>query len=302
MISKYTLHNVLGEGGYSKVYKCTDNIGIRYACKVLPKNINKRHRIQREILHMQMLKFSPKVVHIVDCGEDENSYYIIQELCRGGSVNQYISKCDYGENMISSVVRGTTRGLCHMHENGIIHSDIKTNNIFFGDLSEDADIKIGDFGLSIQARGDVTLVDDIVGTPYYLAPENLSHKYCFTSDVWGLGVMAYNLLCGKMPFNDKQNPLKPSMSRLWNSILFGTPDMSCGKWTNISEDAKDFIRLCLEKDPKARPSAKDCLTHPWLTKTDINDRFKGQPLDYEPFKYEEELLMNAQTINKYMLR
>lgn len=296
MLRQYTLHNLLGEGGYSKVYKCTDSIGIRYACKVMPKAKNRRCRIQQEIMNMKTLHFSPKIVHLVDCGEDDDCYYIIQELCRGGSVNDYICKYNYGENLIASIIRGTARGLCHMHENGLIHRDIKGSNIFFGDLSEDADVKIGDLGLSLEVNEKIVVVDELVGTPFFMSPENLLQRYEFKSDIWSVGVMAYNLLCGKMPFTDRAHPVSPRITQVWKSILHDTPNMECGKWVNISNEAKDFISLCLQKEAHLRPSARECLTHPWLTSTDINDRFKGQPLECQPFQYEHLSLMRAQTL------
>ena len=92
MIGKYTLHNKLGEGGYSTVFKCTDSIGIRYACKVMEKQKNKRNRVTKEVLTMKMMRHSPKIVRYVDACEDATSYYIIQEWCRGGSVYDYMKQ------------------------------------------------------------------------------------------------------------------------------------------------------------------------------------------------------------------
>lgn len=288
----------MGEGGYSSVYKCTDGIGIRYACKILPKDKNKRLRVQQEVKIMKMLKHSPKLVRFVDAGEDEQSYYIVQELCRGGAVKDYMSAHEnYGENTVASIVRGTLRGLHHMHELGIIHRDIKTGNIFLGDTSDDADVKIGDLGTAIISDLNIVEVDELVGTAFYMAPENLSHKYHVTSDIWSVGVMTYQLLSGKMPFNDHVNPLSPSLSKIWHGILFENPTMAGNRWATITDDAKDFVKMCLTKDFHQRPTAKECLSHPWLTKTDCNDRFKGKPLHCKPFKYDEIPLMNAQTLD-----
>ena len=298
MNGKYILHEELGSGGYSTVYKCTDSIGIRYAIKQLPKNKNKRIRIQQEIHIMKMLKHSPKIVGFRDAGEDEDNYYIVQDLCRGGDVKSYITAYDnYGENTVASVVRGVLRGLVHMHERGIIHRDIKSGNIMLGDRSEDADVKIGDFGTAIVSNLDVVEVDDIIGTPWFLAPENLSSKYHTKSDIWSLGVMTYQLLSGNMPFNDFENPFNPSLSKIWNTILFKEPKMSSSKWNSVSDDAKDFISKCLIKDYTERPSALDLLGHQWLTKSDCHDRFKGIPLLCKPFRYEDITMMNASTIH-----
>lgn len=298
MFGQYTLHNKLGEGGYSSVYKCTDAIGVRYACKILPKDKNKRGRVQDEIHIMKMLQHSPKIVRFVDAGEDDTSFYIVQELCRGGAVKEYMSSHEnYGENTVASIVRGALRGLYHMHELGIIHRDVKAGNIFLGDTSDDADVKLGDLGTAMMAGpNDEIEVNELVGTAWFMAPENLSYTYHLNSDVWSLGVMTYQLLSGRMPFNDHTNPFQPSLAKIWHGILFEEPKLKGQRWDGVSDDAKDFVKQCLIKDYKQRPSAKDCLAHPWLTKTDCNDRFKGKMLACQPFKYEDATMMNAKTI------
>lgn len=91
MLGQYTLHEKIGEGGYSSVRKCTDGIGIRYACKILPKDKNKRFRVQQEVYVMKALKKSSKIVRFIEAAEDENAYYIVQEWCRGGSVIRKIA-------------------------------------------------------------------------------------------------------------------------------------------------------------------------------------------------------------------
>lgn len=297
MNGKYILHETLGCGGYSTVFKGTDTLGIRYAIKQLPKSKNKRIRVQEEIKIMKKLKHSPKIVRFQDAGEDEENFYIVQELCRGGDVKEYTSGYDlYAENTVSSVVRGVLRGLVHMHEQGIIHRDIKAGNILLGDRSEDADVKIADFGTAMITDLEVTEVDDLVGTPFFLAPENLSYKYHKNSDIWSLGVMTYQLLCGKMPFNDRENPFHPSVAKIWKGIIFEEPKYTGSRWEYVSNDAKDFVQKCLTKDFQSRPSALECLLHPWLTRTDCNDRFKGTPLQCKPFVYEDITCMQAKTI------
>ena len=296
MLGKFFMHEKLAEGGYSSVFKCTDHIGIRYACKVLPKNNNKRPRVSQEITVMEKLKFSPKIVSLVEAYEDIDAYYIVQEWCRGGSVQQYVqSHPSYGENTVASILRGALRGLVHMHENNIVHRDIKAGNIMLGDTGEDANVKIGDMGTAIimPTDDDVVTVDELVGTIWFMSPENLSHVYHKTSDVWSVGVLAYQLLTGMMPFNDNDNPISPNMLTICKQIIINEPKMHGHRWLGISDDAKDFVLACLQKDHTKRPSAIHCLAHPWLTKTDCADRFKGTPLSCLPFRYDEM----AMTIN-----
>jgi calcium-dependent protein kinase len=300
MIAQYTLHNIIGNGGYSTVYKCTDSIGVRYACKMMPKEKNKRDRVENEMSIMKSMKNSPKIVRFVDIGEDDENFYIIQEWCRGGSVKDYIeSYTEYGENTVASIVRGVLRGLHHLHENGIIHRDIKAGNIYLGDKSDDADVKIGDFGTSLYINDDVIEVDSVIGTPWFMAPENLKSEYHRKSDIWSLGVLTYQLLSGKLPFNDKKDPNNPSLSAVWKSILYDELKMEGKRWVDIDIDAKDFVSLCLQKEYNKRPTAYECLQHPFLTKTDCNDRFKGTSLKCRPFEYINNIDMRAVTLDVY---
>lgn len=297
MYGQYILHAKLGEGGYSTVYKCTDNIGVRYACKMLPKDRNARSRVHNEVDILKRLNNSPKIVRLHDVGENAEAYYIIQEWCRGGTVKDYITEYEnYGENTVASIVRGVLRGLVHMNEQGMIHRDIKGANIFLGDKSDDADVKIGDLGTAMQMHGEVMDVEELIGTVWFLPPESLSRKYHLTSDVWSLGVMTYQLLSGKMPFNDFENPFRPRIPVIWKRILTDDPKMTGKRWESVSQDAKDFISMCLNKDYKQRPTASQCLNHRWLTQTDCNDRFKGTPLQCQPFKYDDNSIMNAKTL------
>ena len=83
---------------------------------------------------------------------------------------------------------------------------------------------------------DVVEVDDCAGTPLFMAPETLSHKYCCGSDIWSLGVMTYQLLCGRMPFTDRDDPMNPALSKIWFSILHLEPQFNSKAWMNISDE------------------------------------------------------------------
>lgn len=301
----YKLQEKLGSGGFSSVYKCVDHLGIRYACKVMDKQKNKRHRVQQEIEMLSQLNTSMRVARIIDAREDDTNFYVIQEWYKGGMLKDYVSKYDvYAENTVASIVRGILRGLYHIHSTGIVHRDIKGPNIVFSDPSPDADIRIIDFGaamyLNRNKRGvnDLTPSDDIVGTPWYMAPEALSYKFGMKTDIWSVGVLTYQLLCGHMPFDDRESPSKPSILRIFKSIYMDEPNMSSDGWKHISPEARDFVLSCLQKDVHKRPLAEDALNHPWLTSTDCSDRFTGVALECSPFLYENDTLMNAMSFRK----
>lgn len=295
-MNNYFLHEKLGDGGYSTVHRCSDIVGIRYVCKVLPKDKNKRSRVQNEVQILKRLSFSTKVPRIVEALEDDNAFYIIQEWCRGGPVQEYVSVYDkYSENTVASIIRGVLRGLHHIHEAGVIHRDIKASNILLADKSEDAEVKICDFGSAVIYDFEEVETSDLVCTPWFAAPETLCHKLVPKSDVWSVGVMTYQLLTGRMPFNDWKNPKHPSVAMIWRSILHEEPVYTGKYWDQVSEEAKDFVKCCLQKSIDNRLSVTEALGHTWLCGSACSDRFTGTPLMVKPFKYEESSIMNAHT-------
>lgn len=300
-MNRYTLLEKLGDGGYGSVYKCRDQIGVRYACKVIPKNTYKRERVQQELEALEKLQRSTRVTRLIDAQEDDQSFYIIQEWCKGGALRDYVKSAPqlYGENTVASIVRGTLRGLCHVHRAELVHRDIKGGNILFADVTPDADIKLADFGASIECDtgpNQVVESQNLVGTPWFVSPEGLSHKFGYKSDIWSLGVLTYQLLCGKMPFNDKEEPHSPKLSAIYRSIFTDDPNMKGRVWDSISPDAKDFVRRCLKKELHERPMAEDALSHPWLTKSDCADRFTGTALELVCTPFEFESFMHARTL------
>lgn len=267
MISKYILHNKIGKGGYSTVYRCTDKVGLNYACKKVLKNKVKKQRIINEIEVMKSLCYCPSTIKLIEAGEDEENYYIIQELCNKGSLADYVINSKVKEEKeVIRLVRAILSGLYHVHESGIVHCDIKLGNIFVFEDCNDIQLKFGDFGNSIILGNEITEDKYLLsGTPHFMAPETLSHVYDTKSDVWSLGVMTYELISGNLPFNDPNNKYNPSLPMLWKSIFQDKPTFKETAWQNVSDLCQDFIKQCLLKDFKIRPSTIECLKHPWLS-------------------------------------
>jgi serine/threonine protein kinase len=150
-----------------------------------------------------------------------------------------------------------------VHKHNIVHRDIKPGNIFL----EDAHYKLGDFGAALYLNESESLQNQNLGTLWYIAPESLNTTYSTTSasDIWSVGIMTYELLSGEMPFNDIKYPKNPRVSKLLESIFRDCPDFHRNPiWSTIDEKAKEFILLCLDKDPKNRPDALSALSHPWI--------------------------------------
>jgi len=269
----------IGEGGYSKIYKCQDSIGIRGICKVIPKQKTSFAKFEREVTCMQRLTRSPKVVQLYDALEDNEAYYMIMEWCRGGAIQDYISgHTVYSENTVASIVRGVLRGLAHTHRAGVVHRDIKPGNILLTDKSPDAEVKLADYGAAFICESDKLIdVDHTVGTPWYMAPESLRSKISHKSDIWAIGVMTYQLLTGYVPFDGH------SVNDIWRKVLTTDPSWKRERWEKISPEALDFVQWCLEKEYEDRPSAQESLDHAWLKKTSCEDRFTGTSIELYTF-------------------
>jgi calcium-dependent protein kinase len=279
---KYTIDKAafIAEGGYSKIYKCQDVLGIRGVCKHIPKAKTSLEKFEREVMMMHQLSHSPKVVQLYDALENDDSYFLILEWCRGGSIQDYTSNHTlYSENTVASIVRGVLRGLVHVHRAGIVHRDIKPGNVLLTDKSPDAEVKLTDFGAALLCEAGGTVeTKSTIGTPWYMAPETLRSIVAPETDIWSVGVMTYQLLTGVMPFEGS------SMENIWRRVLVSDPLWNSERWSGISDDAKEFVKLCLDKELGNRPSAIQCLDNAWLKKTSCEDRFTGTSIELQPFK------------------
>ena len=156
----------------------------------------------------------------------------------------------------------------YCHKQNIVHRYIISNNPFFRDLkpenvllleqNKDFDaIKIIDFGTSLVYDSNKSL-DEKLGTPYYIAPEVLNKKYNEKCDIWSCGVLLYITISGMPPFNGQSD------QEIMKKVRIGKFSFSDPCWSNVSDKAKDMISKLLTYDPEHRPSAEQCLQHPWI--------------------------------------
>jgi len=144
--------------------------------------------------------------------------------------------------------------LSHCHKAGIIHRDIKPENLLFETSDENSVLKIIDFGTSRKITEDIKCTE-LIGTPYYVAPEVLEGAYDEKCDLWSCGVILYIMLSGYPPFNGLNT------GKIFKKIKHALYTFSSEEWQGISEDAKDLISKLLQKDPNQRLSAEEALMH-----------------------------------------
>ncbi|KAL1814116.1 hypothetical protein ACET3Z_024181 [Daucus carota] len=271
----YTIGKKLGQGQFGTTHLCTEKAtGTLYACKTIPKKklICKEdyEDVWREIQIMHHLSEHPNVVLIKGTYEDPLFVHIVMELCAGGELfDRIVMKGQYSEREAAKLLKTIVGVVEACHSLGVMHRDLKPENFLFLSTDEDAALKATDFGLSVFYKPGETFCD-VVGSPYYVAPEVLQKHYGPESDVWSAGVILYILLSGVPPF------WAETEMGIFRQILQAKLDFESEPWPSISDSAKDLIRKMLDRNPKKRLSAHEVLCHPWI----VDDRIApDKPLD-----------------------
>eukprot|EP00427_Karlodinium_veneficum_P026167 CAMPEP_0169214206 /NCGR_PEP_ID=MMETSP1016-20121227/17219_1 /TAXON_ID=342587 /ORGANISM="Karlodinium micrum, Strain CCMP2283" /LENGTH=521 /DNA_ID=CAMNT_0009291987 /DNA_START=46 /DNA_END=1611 /DNA_ORIENTATION=+ len=251
----------LGEGSYGAVSKCTNkSTGVTRAVKSISKSQMKNlDRFKQEIAIMKIMDH-PNIIKLYESFEDHRNIYLVMELSTGGELfDRIIDAGHFTEVQAACVMQHMFRAIFYMHENHICHRDLKPENFLFAskDPIEKCALKVIDFGLACKFSADQVLTTK-AGTPYYVAPQVLAGKYDQSSDLWSLGVIMYVVLCGYPPFYGETDADVLAKVRLGN-FSFNAAD-----WKNISEDAKNLIRMLLKMNPKDRYTAEQALNHVWV--------------------------------------
>ncbi|RWR74459.1 Protein kinase domain-containing protein [Cinnamomum micranthum f. kanehirae] len=261
----YTIGKLLGHGQFGYTFAATvkangDCVAVKRIDKnkmILPIAVED---VKREVKILQALAGHENVVRFHNAFEDDSFVYIVMELCEGGELlDRILAKKDkcYTEKDAAVVVRQMLKVAAECHLHGLVHRDMKPENFLFKSTEEDSPLKATDFGLSDFIKPGRKF-KDIVGSAYYVAPEVLKRKSGPESDVWSIGVITYILLCGRRPFWDK------TQDGVFKQVLRSKPDFSRKPWPSISNSAKDFIKKLLVKDPRARLTAAQALSYPWV--------------------------------------
>lgn len=209
----------------------------------------------------------PLVCPLQEVYEDDNAIHLVLELCSGGDLyNRMQEKKVFSEDYARETVRQMMRTVAYLHLNNVCHRDLKLENWVYADDSDDAPLKLIDFGLStvFSSKGNTSrnpAMTKGVGTAYYMAPEVRCGRYDERCDVWSLGVITFMLLSGRPPF-----PGADAESIMRRVTRARGPRFKGKTWEHISPDARSFIDACLSEE-RLRPSAAQALELPWLSST-----------------------------------
>lgn len=205
-IGKYEIQGVLGRGGMGIVYKGWDPaISRSVAIKAIAKaslDAGELKRVMNRFRHEAQAVgrlVHPRIVQIYDYGEDDETAYIVMELVNGKTLAQHLAQeVSYEIREVGEIIRQLLDGIGYAHAEGVVHRDIKPSNIM---INIDGRIKISDFGIARIESSDLTQAGDVLGTPYYMAPEQfLGTEVDTLADLYAIGVIAYELLTGSKPF------------------------------------------------------------------------------------------------------
>ena len=283
---KYDIDNnrVIGTGYYSSVKECTDRTtGQRYAVKSILKSnpAVKKTELHREVRLLQEMKHD-NIIQLVDVFEDAEYLHLVTDLCIGGELYDRIVKkkqsvavgC-FAEDEAAQILYQVLKAVSYLHSQDVVHRDVKPENIVFETNEKDSCIKLVDFGLArnhYQSSFEPYMTD-VVGTPYFLAPEVLREKYDKSCDLWSVGVTAFVLLGGYPPFRGRNSRATMEL------IKRGKFTFHSNHWKYVSKEGRDFISRLLKVNPKKRMSADEALNHPWIVKHATTEKTKEELAD-----------------------
>lgn len=262
--ARYTLGDVLGEGGYSVVKAGKSKLsGETVAVKIVTrKDLSQEDEesLRSEVQILSELKHK-NITRLVDFFEEEKYFFVVLEYLDGGELfDRIVKKTFYNEKEARDLVFTLLMAIKYCHDHDIVHRDLKPENLLLTTRNDDADVKLADFGFAIRAKGFTITTQ--CGTPGYIAPEILkSIPYGKPADMWSFGVILYILLGGYPPFHDD------NQRTLFRKIVKGDYQFHSDYWGGVSKDAKDLIRGLLTVDQTKRLTVQQALEHPWLGKT-----------------------------------
>ena len=270
----YTIIKDLGHGSYGQVKKVKHKkLNEIRAMKITNKKSNSSKyeiEILRKISH-------PNITNIFEIFADSKKYYVIMEYLEGGELFDAITSIgSFTEESACQVMKQLLSAIFYLHSNCIVHRDLKPENIMLLQKPENGNyhIKLIDFGTAKIFKPGKKM-NKFIGTSYYIAPEVLKERYDEKCDVWSCGIILYILLCGYPPFNGNTNV------EIFHAIQNQNPLFAGEEWDDITNEAKELIKLMLRKNPNERWDAAQCLKHKWFKILEDSEKSKNAQKNFK---------------------
>ncbi|RCH97480.1 hypothetical protein CU098_005443 [Rhizopus stolonifer] len=252
----YQVGNCVGKGQFGSVYRALDlSTGEIVAIKRLYLQDGELDTdIMKEVALLKTLSHT-NIIRYLGLVQNQHSINIVLEYAENGSLMSTLKAFGaFPEKLVASFCIKILNGLEYLHQNQVVHCDLKAANIL---TTKTGDVKLTDFGVSLNLKIKGIDIGAVSGTPNWMAPEVIELKGASTkSDIWSLGCTLIELVTGKPPYADMI--AMSAMFRIVEDICPPLPDM-------VSDDMKSFLKACFQKDPEQRPSASQLKQHSWIT-------------------------------------
>lgn len=263
----YRMEKKIGEGAFASVHRAVHKeTGKVYAVKKIKKkqfDMQMARELEREMYAMKATSH-PGIIRTHDVFNTQDQVLLVLDLMEGGTLKDNVQAVGgkIPEHFAVDIVRQVLRALQYLHARGIVHRDIKLENILCETKCIPAhNIRVADFGYVnfVNDHTDVCL-RSLVGTPVYVAPEIINRKpYGCPVDIYAVGVMLYRMLCGSYPFDAGEDD-----EETMNLAVEGKLTFEEHAWAETSIMCKNFVRALLQPKPERRLNAKAALHHPWI--------------------------------------
>lgn len=281
-IGQYEIHRPLGEGQFGKVKEAVHvETGMRYAAKIIKKTAIKTKKdadtVKKEVNLMKRLNGHPNILQMFEVLEDAEKFYLILELASGGDLfDKIISMGGFSEDQARVYFQQIVSGLRHCHDQGIIHRDMKPENLL---LDANGNLKISDFGLSNTILTTEQMLKTHCGSEKYAAPEVMQNTDPYIGppvDVWSIGVILYIMVGGAFPFVEATMKCE-----LYSSFVAGTFEFPKA----MSIELVDLLTRTFAAEPARRITLAQIAEHPWVNPAlnfSAEPSLDAMPIDEEP--------------------
>ena len=257
----YTIKRAIGRGGFGEVYYATSDSGKEVALKLILRNLEVERRGVVQCMNLKC----PNLLAIHDLKtNDGGDTFVVMEYVAGPSLASVLAQHPDGMPLgeVRAWLRGLVEGVAYLHDHGIVHRDLKPANLFM----EEGIVKIGDYGLAkLITPSQGSEHSESIGTCHYMAPEISSGKYHKPIDVYAIGVILYEMLTGRVPFEGE------TVGEVLMKHLTARPDLS-----KLPEPYRTIVGRALAKDPNQRPSRVYDLLPPEDAPKEPSVRFIGE--------------------------